>query len=80
MRQLTFLILLLADKGYDSDAFIEVIRGSGAEPTISSRCGRIYPRSYGLEFYKERNLVERLFQKLKNYRRVATRYERLVRN
>ena len=81
MRQLTFsLTLLLADKGYDSDAFIEVIRGSGAEPTIPSRCGRIYSRSYGLELYKERNLVERLFQKLKNYCRVATRYERLVTN
>ena len=71
---------ILADKGYDSDAFIEVIRGSGAEPVIPSRCGRIYPRSYDCELYKERNLVERLLQKLKNYRRVATRYERLARN
>ena len=91
MRQLTILLALfasfwqqvnyiLADKGYDSDAFIEVIRGSGAEPVIPSRCGRIYPRSYDCELYKERNLVERLLQKLKNYRRVATRYERLARN
>ena len=71
---------IAADKGYDSDAFIEVIRGGGAEPVIPSRRGQIYPRSYGCEQYKERNLVERLFQKLNNCRRVATRYERLARN
>ena len=70
----------MADKGYDFDAFIEVKRGSGAEPVILSRRGRIYPRSYGCELYKECNLVERLFQKLKKYRRVATRYERLTKN
>ena len=71
---------ILADKGYDSETFIEVIRGSGAEPIIPSRRGRIYPRSYDRELYKEPYLVERLFQKLKNYRRVATRYERMARN
>ena len=71
---------VLADKGYDSDAFISVIRECGAEPVIPSRRGRICPRAYDRELYKERNLVERLFQKLKHYRRVATRYERLARN
>ena len=71
---------ILADKGYDSDAFIEVIRGSGAEPVVPSRQGRNYPRPYDCELYKERQLVERLFRKLKNYLRVATRYERLARN
>jgi transposase len=40
----------------------------------------ITARDYDKEIYKERNLVERLFQKLKEYRRVATRYERLVVN
>ena len=71
---------VLADKGYDSDAFVEVIKGSGATPVIPPRSNRITPRDYDKEIYKERNLVERLFQKLKEYRRVATRYERLALN
>lgn len=71
---------VLADKGYDSDAFVEVIKGSGAAAVIPPRSNRKTPRDYDKEIYKERNLVERLFQKLKEYRRVATRYERLVIN
>jgi transposase len=71
---------ILADKGYDSDTFVEAIKGSGATPVIPPRSNRITPRHYDKEIYKERNLVERLFQKLKEYRRVATRYERLVVN
>ena len=69
---------MLADKGYDSDAFVQAIKGSGAAPVILPRSNRITSRDYDKEIYKERNLVERLFQKLKEYRRVATRYERLV--
>ena len=68
------------DKGYDSDAFILAIRSAGTEPVIPPRKGRIQPRSYDHKLYKERNLVERLFQKLKHFRRVATRYEKLGRN
>ena len=71
---------VLADKGYDSDAFILAIRSAGAEPVIPPRKGRLQPRAYDRELYKERNLVERLFQKLKQFRRIATRYERLGRN
>ncbi|MDD7804123.1 MAG: transposase, partial [Endozoicomonas sp. (ex Botrylloides leachii)] len=71
---------VLADKGYDSDAFIFSIRSTGAKPVIPQRKGRLSPRDYDRELYKERNLVERLFQKLKHFRRVATRYERLGRN
>ena len=71
---------VLADKGYDSDAFVEVIKGNGATPVIPPRSNRKTPRAYDKDIYKERNLVERLFQKLKEYRRVATRYERLALN
>jgi len=71
---------VLADKGYDSDAFVETIKASGAIPVIPPRSNRIAPRDYDKDIYKERNLVERLFQKLKQYRRVATRYERLALN
>ena len=60
--------------------FIEVIKDSGATPVIPPRRNRIAPREVDKELYKERNLVERLFQKLKQFRRIATRYERLGRN
>ena len=71
---------VLADKGYDSDAFIEVIRRQGAEAVIPSRRNRLAPRQLDRHLYKARNLVERFFQKLKQFRRIATRYERLARN
>ena len=71
---------ILADKGYDSDAFIEAIEALGAEAVIPPRKNRNEQRKYDRELYKERNLVERLFQKLKHFRRIATRYERLKRN
>ena len=71
---------VLADKGYDSDHFVGVILENGTIPVIPSRRNRKEPRDYDKELYKERNLVERLFQKLKHYRRIETRYERLARN
>jgi len=67
---------VLADRGYDSDDFVEVIESKGAVAVIPSRRGRKAPRVHDADLYKERNLVERLFQKLKQYRRIATRYER----
>lgn len=71
---------VLADKGYDSDAFIESIERTGAKAVIPPRGNRKEQRDYDRELYKERNLVERLFQKLKQFRRIATRYEKLKRN
>ncbi|MFV1944083.1 transposase, partial [Pseudomonas luteola] len=71
---------VLADKGYDSDAFVEVIQRRGAVAIIPSKKNRLNPRSLDRHLYKARNLVERFFQKLKQFRRIATRYERLARN
>lgn len=71
---------VLADKGYDSDDFVQKITDMGAKAVIPPRKNRNDAREYDRELYKERNLVERLFQKLKHYRRIATRYERLGRN
>tara|TARA_R110002167_G_scaffold204404_7_gene408506 strand:+ start:1535 stop:1888 length:354 start_codon:yes stop_codon:yes gene_type:complete len=68
---------VMADKGYDSDSFVASIRASGASPVIPPRKNRTSPRDYDKVLYKERNLVERAFQKLKHYRRIATRYERV---
>ena len=71
---------VLADKGYDSNAFIDAIVALEAQAVIPSRKGRKEPRDYDVELYKERNLVERFFNRIKHYRRVATRYEKSVQN
>ncbi len=71
---------VLADKGYDSDAFIEQIANQGGQAVIPPRRNRKEQRDYDEGLYKERNLVERCFLKFKRYRRIATRYERLARN
>ncbi len=71
---------VLADKGYDSDQFVSAIEKNHAVPVIPSKKNRKVPRDFDKVLYKERNVVERFFQKLKNFRRIATRYERLARN
>ena len=71
---------VLAEKGYDSADFVKTILASGAKAVIPPRQNRKVLRAYDRHFYKSRNLVERLFQKLKSDRRIATRYERLARN
>jgi len=71
---------VLADKGYDSDDFIRKIESQGAIAVVPPRSHRLSQREYDKVIYKERNLVERLFLKLKSFRRIATRYERLVVN
>lgn len=69
---------IIADKGYDADAFIAEVESTGAIAVIPPRTNRNILRDYDKYLYRERNLVERVFQKLKNYRRIATRYERLA--
>jgi len=71
---------VLADKGYDADALIDSIQVAGAMAVIPPRCNRVVQRSYDRHLYKERNLVERFFNQIKQFRRIATRYEKLVRN
>ena len=67
---------VIADKGYDADAFIDLIHASDAIAVIPPRNNRLMEREYDEHLYRERNLVEFVFQKLKHYRRIATRYER----
>ena len=71
---------VIADKGYDSDAFVRTIEAGGAKAVIPSRKDRLKPRELDAHLYKERNQVERLFARLKQCRRVATRYEKTARN
>jgi len=71
---------VLGDKGYDSDANREAIRGRGAEPCIPPRKNRTDPVEYDRHLYRERSAVELYFGRIKQYRRVATRYEKKARN
>ena len=67
---------VIADKGYDSDQILSFIQEQGAVAVIPPRSNRKTPREYDGELYKKRNLIERAFNKLKHWRRIATRYDR----
>ena len=67
---------VIADKGYDSNEILNFIQRQGATAVIPPRSNRRVPRAYDREVYKERNLIERAFNKLKHWRRIATRYDR----
>jgi transposase len=71
---------VLADKGYDSDANRAAIRARGAQPCIPPRKNRKETIKYDRHLYQERNEVERFFGRIKQYRRVATRYDKKAAN
>jgi transposase len=71
---------VIADRAYDTDAFRNLLRQRQAEAVIPSLKNRIVKRRYNRQKYKRRNLIERLVNRLKHYRRVATRYEKTARN
>jgi transposase len=66
------------DKGYDSDKIRHKLREEGIEPVIPPRSNRKEPYAYDKSVYKLRNKVERLINRLKQFRRIATRYEKLA--
>lgn len=69
---------VVADKGYDSDAFVATITAQGGQPVIPPRSNRNNPRSFDRHIYKSRNLIERFFSRIKQFRRIATRYDKLA--
>ena len=69
---------IVADKGYDSDAFIETISAQGGCAVIPPRSNRLNPRTFDRHIYKCRNLIERFFCRIKQFRRIATRYDKLA--
>ncbi len=71
---------VIADKGYDAGHLHQAIHNAGAKAVIPSRSNRKAPRNCDKVLYKERNLIERFFNKLKQFRRVATRYDKLLVN
>jgi transposase len=71
---------LIADKGYDSQAVLEMARARGMEPVIPPRKNRKDLREYDKHLYKMRHLVENAFLRLKEWRGIATRYAKNARS
>ena len=66
----------LADRGYDADAIREEIEAAHVEAVIPAKTNRRDPAPHDRNKYRWRNLIERLFNKLKNWRRIATRCDK----
>jgi len=71
---------LMADKGYDSGAFVDYLKSRGIEALIPSRSNALNPRPCDWIAYKERHLIECYFGKMKHYRRVFSRFEKKAQN
>ena len=71
---------VLADTAYDAEHFHETILRAGAQAVVKPRPNRTTVRPFDKALYKERNVIERFFNKLKQFRRVATRYDKLLAN
>jgi transposase len=69
--------VVIADKGYDADCVRQHIRLQGAIPNIPNRSNRTRKYRWKKALYRQRNHVERFFNKLKQFRRIATRYDKL---
>jgi len=67
---------LLADRGYDADWFRQSLRNKGIEPCIPPKKNRKQHIIYDKALYKQRHKVENMFGRLKDWRRIATRYDR----
>lgn len=70
----------VADRAFDSDAIRDELLGADSAPCIPSRANSTEPVEHDEAMYRERNRVERLVGKLKQFRRVATRFEKTARN
>lgn len=69
-----------ADKGYDADRLLEYLAQQGTRAVFPPKSNRLQQRDYDQHLYKDLNLVERFFNRIKQFRRIATRYEKLARN
>jgi transposase len=68
---------VIADRSYDSEEFLKLIAEKRAEAVIPPRKNRKEPREYDCHWYKERHLIECFFNKIKHYRRLFSRFEKL---
>lgn len=72
--------VVIADKGYDQQALVDEIESRGAEAVIPPRANRVDQREIDPHLYRERNVCERFWAQAKQFRRVATRYEKKAAN
>lgn len=72
--------VLIADKGYDSDALLEAVTAEGVQAVIPPRSNRTQQREYDQHLYRERHLIECFINKFKHYRHVFSRFEKLSKN
>jgi putative transposase len=79
LPELPALDAAVMDKGYDSDAIRQLLQDQGVEAVIPGKTNRLQKIVYDKEQYKLRQKVERFFNKLKQFRRIATRYDKLSR-
>jgi transposase len=71
---------LIADKGYDSGPLVEALAAAGIAAVIPPRVNRTEQREYDRHLYRERHLIECFINKIKHYRRVFSRFEKLSKN
>lgn len=67
---------LIADKAYDANSLRRLLAERGAKAVIPSTLSRRQPIPYSKTIYRQRNLIERMFARLKDFRRIATRYDK----
>jgi len=71
---------LIADRAYDARSLRDWLSANGAEAVIPPNPTRKHPHTYDAIAYRRRNVIERMFCRLKDFRRIATRYDKLARN
>ena len=69
---------LSADKAYDTDAILDYLAANDIEAVIPPRSHRLVQRPFDRHQYKNRNLIERFFCRIKQFRHIATRYDKLA--
>ena len=72
--------ILHADKGYDTNAVRRKVEARGAMPNIPPKANRRWKSCFSPVLYRDRNAIERMFGRLKDFRRIATRYDRMAAN
>lgn len=80
MQRLAPATLVMADRAYDTNAIRKQIEDQGAVPNIPPKRTRLWKSCFSPVLYRDRNAIERMFCRLKDYRRIATRYDKLAAN
>ncbi len=80
LQSLAPATLVMADRAYDTNAIRKQIEEQGAVPNIPSKRTRLWKSCFSPVLYRDRNAIERMFCRIKDYRRIATRYDKLAAN